>query len=125
MTTDFTEGSNRTATYTYTFKGTSAACPQVAAVAGLILTVNPKLTQQQVSNIINGTACKLGGYHFNKTDGFLRTYVPLRPSSFKQIQPIGSIRNWHIEVGYGMVDAFAAVKKALPGLYVKPITPQE
>ncbi len=125
MTTDFTEGSDRTATYTCTFKGTSAACPQVAAVAGLIWTVSPKLTQQQVGNIINGTACKPGGYHLNKTDGFLRTYVPLRPSSFKQIQPIGSIRNWHIEVGYGMVDAFAAVKKALPGLYVKPITPQE
>ena len=51
--------------YTGRFGGTSAACPQVAGLAALILSVNPNLTQQQVYNIITSTADKVGGYTYN------------------------------------------------------------
>jgi subtilisin family serine protease len=40
--------------------GTSFATPQVAALAGLIFSVNPSLTPQQVTGIILGTATDLG-----------------------------------------------------------------
>jgi len=48
-------GTNHDA-YTGLFGGTSAACPQVAGIAALILSKSPNLTQQQVSNIIMATA---------------------------------------------------------------------
>ncbi len=65
--------------YTGRFGGTSAACPQVAGVAALMLSVNPALTETQVRTILQNTAKDLG------TPGFDYTY------------------------GYGLVDAYAAV----------------
>lgn len=50
--------------YTGRFGGTSAACPQVAGVAALILSIDPNLTQQQIFNIITSTADKVGGYTY-------------------------------------------------------------
>jgi subtilisin family serine protease len=50
--------------YTARMGGTSAACPQVAAVAALILSVNPNLTQQQVFNILTTTCDRVGGYTY-------------------------------------------------------------
>jgi hypothetical protein len=50
--------------YTGRFGGTSAACPEVAAVAALILSVNPKLTHFEVYDIITRTADKVGGYSY-------------------------------------------------------------
>ena len=75
------------------FSGTSAACPHVAAIAGLILSVNPNLTCKQVADIIESTAQKVGGYNYTTTEG--------RPNG-----------TWHQEVGYGLVDAYAAVLAA-------------
>ena len=69
--------------YTDKFGGTSAACPQVAGVAALVLSVNPYLTGAQVENILYSTARDLG------PQGYDNTY------------------------GYGLVDAYAAVRKAL------------
>lgn len=69
--------------YTSTFGGTSAACPQVAGVCALILSVNPNLTESQVKDILYTTARDLGA------TGFDYTY------------------------GYGLVDAYASVMKAL------------
>ncbi|TCN72290.1 subtilase family protein [Acetobacteroides hydrogenigenes] len=55
--------------YTVWFNGTSAACPHVAGVAALILSVNPSLTGQQVRDIIEQTAQKVGGYPYSTTPG--------------------------------------------------------
>lgn len=71
--------------YTSVFGGTSAACPQVAGVAALLLSINPNLTVNEVRSILQTTARKLPAMNgLNRTD----TY------------------------GYGLVDAYAAVLKA-------------
>ncbi len=75
------------------FSGTSAACPHVAAIAGLILSVNPNLTCKQVADIIETTAREVGNYDYD--------IHPNRPNG-----------RWHREMGYGLVDAYAAVLAA-------------
>ncbi|MBI4945385.1 MAG: S8 family serine peptidase, partial [Bacteroidetes bacterium] len=50
--------------YTY-FWGTSAAAPIVAGVAALILSKNPTLTSDEVQEIIQQGADKVGGYDYN------------------------------------------------------------
>ncbi len=69
--------------YNEHFNGTSAACPQVAAVAALMLSANPDLTASEVKSIIQSTARKLPAYTY--TNG------------------------WNNETGYGLADAGAAV----------------
>ena len=69
--------------YTSTFGGTSAACPQVAGVAALMLSANPYLSEEQVRSRLQSTATDLG------ETGFDSTY------------------------GYGLVNAFAAVKASI------------
>jgi subtilisin family serine protease len=81
--------------YTVWFNGTSSACPHVAGVAALILSVNPNLTQVQVQQIIESTAQKVGGYNYQTTSG----------------HPNGT---WNNEMGYGLVNAYAAVQAACP-----------
>lgn len=66
--------------YTDSFGGTSAACPQVAGVAALMLSLRPDLTESEVRNILYSTAHDLGAT--GKDDTF----------------------------GYGLVDAYAALK---------------
>lgn len=73
--------------------GTSFAAPLVAAVAGLILSVNPSLTQKEVADIIESTAQKVGPYSYTINSG--------RPNG-----------TWHEQMGYGLVDAYAAVMEA-------------
>jgi len=73
--------------------GTSFAAPHVSGVAALILSVNPNLTHQEVKNIIESTARKVGGYNYQTTSG--------RPNG-----------TWHREMGYGLLDAGAAVAMA-------------
>lgn len=60
----------------------------------MILSINPDLTGQQVRDIIEQTAQKVGGCNY-VNDG------------------VHTNGTWNIEMGYGLVDAFAAVKKAL------------
>lgn len=74
------------------FNGTSSACPHVAAVAGLILSVNPFLTQKEVVDIIESSARKIAS-GYNPTSS--------RPNG-----------NWSRYFGYGLVDAHAAVVEA-------------
>ena len=74
--------------------GTSLACPHVAAVAALMLSVNPDLTREEVHKIICQTAYKLPNYTFTNDAS----------------HPYGS---WNEEVGYGLVDASAAVFMAM------------
>lgn len=72
--------------YTKRFGGTSAACPQVAGVAALMLSANPNLTGSEVRNILRYTARKLSGMN-----GL----------------------NWTNSYGYGLVDAYNAVINAM------------
>lgn len=74
--------------------GTSLAAPLVATVAGLILSVNPSLTQKEVADIIESTAQKVGSYDYEISPG--------RPNG-----------TWNEQMGYGLVDAYAAVMEAV------------
>ena len=76
--------------YDMHFFGTSAACPHVAGVAALMLSANPDLTAQEVHDIINATATKLPNYS----------------------------GDWNSEVGYGLINAEAAVNKAINELSI-------
>jgi subtilisin family serine protease len=78
---------------TASWDGTSMATPHVAGVAALILSVNSCLTAQQVRDIIEQTAQKVGGYSYTTTTG--------RPNG-----------TWNNQMGYGLVDAYAAVQMA-------------
>lgn len=51
--------------YTGRMGGTSAACPEVAAAAALVLSMNSGLTQMQVFNILTSTTDKVGGVVYN------------------------------------------------------------
>ncbi|MGP1463778.1 S8 family serine peptidase [Tannerella sp.] len=79
--------------YRHDFNGTSAACPQVVGIAALILSVNPHLYAHEVRSIIEMTCRKLDRYEFKET--------PNHPNG-----------TWNREVGYGLVDAEAAVQAA-------------
>jgi subtilisin family serine protease len=85
-----TSGTNYLA-YTGRFGGTSHACPVVAGVAALILSINPNLTPQQVFNIITSSSNDVGGYTY--TNG------------------------WSAELGHGRVNAFNAVMTSCPNNY--------
>ena len=88
--------------YTRLFCGTSAAAPHVAAVAALMLSVNPNLTQQQVRDILERTAQKVrtDKYYYKDTIG--------RPNG-----------KWNNQMGYGLLDAYEAVRNSLYDLYTK------
>ncbi len=73
-----------------TGSGTSYAAPHVSGIAALILSVNPTLTELQVRNIIESTTEELPNYPPNNSS---------RP-------------NWNNQVGYGLVNAYAAVQAA-------------
>lgn len=72
-------------------EGTSFAAPHVAAVASLILSVNPQLSSNQVTEILSRTATKLPEYTFSMS---------------------GSYGSWDEEVGYGIVNCYDAVTLA-------------
>lgn len=77
--------------YTGRFGGTSAATPQISAVAALILSIDPNLTQQEVFDILMCAAEDVGGYTYN-------TGVS-------------------DELGNGRVNAFRAIMLACPASY--------
>ena len=83
-TTTNTGTGNISSNYRSDFGGTSAACPQVAGVAALMLSMDSTLTGTQVSNILRSSCRKLPNYTYN-------------------------YNGWNSEVGYGLVDAYAAV----------------
>lgn len=73
----------------FTDSGTSYAAPQVAGVAALMLSVNPSLTPSKIRSKLRSTCTKPSGYSY--TNG------------------------WNSEVGYGVLNAYAAVCAALSG----------
>ncbi|MDR2066081.1 MAG: S8 family serine peptidase, partial [Prevotellaceae bacterium] len=88
-----------TGDYHASFNGTSAACPHVAGVAALILSVRPDLTQSQVRQAIESTCTKLSGYSFSSNSN----------------HPNGT---WNNQVGHGLVNAYAALQAVLPPLTI-------
>ena len=81
---------------TYTGVGTSFAAAHVSGIAALILSVNPCLTAQQVSDIIEKTTQKI-----RAEDTYSYTNHSGRPNG-----------TWNILVGYGLVNAYGAVQLA-------------
>lgn len=73
--------------------GTSLSSPYIAGVAALVLSVNPCLSNKQVRDIIEKTSQKVGNYIYSTN--------PTRPNGA-----------WNNEMGYGLVDAYAAVQLA-------------
>jgi subtilisin family serine protease len=92
-TNGYNTSSGTAGNYTQTFNGTSSATPHVAGLAALILSVNNCLTVTQVNNIIERTSRKVGGYSYATTGG--------RPNG-----------TWMNQMGYGLIDANAAVRMA-------------
>ena len=74
--------------YSFTFAGTSSACPLVAGVCALILAATPSLNGKQVREILKRTARRIGRDEDYEPDGHSPHF------------------------GYGCVDAEAAVKEA-------------
>jgi subtilisin family serine protease len=76
--------------YILTFNGTSAATPHVAAAAALVLSVVPKLKEQEVRAILTGEAAKL--------------------TAAGKLDPK---KKWNKEMGWGRLDIHAALRQAL------------
>lgn len=84
---------------------TSISSAQVSGVAALILSANPQLTARQVRYVLESTAQRPGPYVYSTTG----------------LHPNGP---WCSDMGYGLVDAWAAVQKAqqllsVNDLYIK------
>lgn len=95
-TANYPNGSTPSSTYYYgNFNGTSAACPHASAVAALILSAHPDLTGDQVVSIIEYSAKKI------RPDLYTYQVDSLRPHG-----------TWNEEMGYGLIDAGAAVQIA-------------
>ena len=75
--------------------GTSFAAPQVSGIAALLFSVNPNLTNLEVKSIIESTARKVRENIYSY--------------DYDQEYPNGL---WNQYMGYGLVDAYAAVLKA-------------
>lgn len=56
--------------YYYYFNGTSAACPQVAGIVALMMSVNPSLTVPEIIDILHATSRDLGDAGRDDTYGY-------------------------------------------------------
>ena len=77
--------------YTYDFGGTSSACPLVAGIAALLLSVRPDMTAVEVKTLIQQTARRIGAASSYDANGHSTQF------------------------GYGCVDASAAVRQIIGG----------
>lgn len=83
------KGFSNTSDYYMLFNGTSAACPNAAAVGALVLSLRSDLNAEDVRNVIAQTADKVGGYAYDSTY---------------------NNGTWSHELGFGRVNAYRAVQ---------------
>lgn len=107
-TTDYTGASGYAlGEYTSSFGGTSAATPIVSGVVGLMLEANPTLGYRDVSEILAITARQIGNPDFAGAGSALRPWQFNGAANWNN----GGMHFSH-DYGFGVVDAFAAVKLA-------------
>ncbi|TKB71170.1 MAG: hypothetical protein E8D46_17535 [Nitrospira sp.] len=97
--------------YISAFEGTSAATPQVAALAALIMSRHPILKGQPVlvREIIEGSADKVGTLTVNDPNYPLQQMGTPLTYTTTAAHPNGS---WSREIGYGRINVFKAMKRA-------------
>lgn len=88
--------------YFYYFNGTSASCPLAAGVGALMLSVNPEMSANMLRQMLSETCDKVGGYVYDS----LMTYG-----------------TWSMELGYGRINAYQAVKKAQQSIGISEVNP--
>lgn len=86
------KGFNAAGDYYFAFNGTSAACPNAAAIGALLLSIIPYWNAEDIRNIIARSAERVGGYDYSSvlTNG-----------------------TWSRELGYGRVNAYKALQYSL------------
>lgn len=114
--------------------GTSSACPFVAGAVALMLSANPNLSNQQIRNLLEGTATAIPGVLApagtpttedrvtpspTLTTGPLPTSIPLTPVAGLQADSAGSSgnnqinsSNYNFKLGWGKLDVYQAVLAA-------------
>ncbi len=88
----FNSGAGTSGNYYTSFNGTSAACPNAAAVGALLLSILPNWHAEDIRNIIARSCDKVGGY------GYDSLYYN---------------GTWSRELGYGRVNAYSALLYSL------------
>lgn len=98
-TTDISGASGSSSGDYFYFSGTSAACPYVAGIAGLLLSVKPNAQASSITSWIYTSCTKLPIYQYSGS---------------------GSNGTWNNETGYGLVDAYEAIIASKPFSMVVP-----
>ncbi len=89
LTTDIVGAGGATGDYT-TASGTSFSTPITAGVVGLMASINPNLTGEELKDFLEQSCEKVGNYPYHPVVG--------RPNGI-----------WHNELGYGRINALTAV----------------
>ena len=101
-------------TYTDAFGGTSSACPLIAGICGLILSVNPTLTSRQVREVLTRTADKIGDKADYNSNGHSHKYGYGRVNALKAVQLAASMVG-SVTQGGGKIE--------MPVEVIKPVSP--
>ncbi|WP_114287774.1 S8 family serine peptidase [Candidatus Halocynthiibacter alkanivorans] len=109
FTTDMTGASGyASGSYTSGFGGTSAATPVVTGVAALMLDTNPQLGWRDVQNILATSAAHTGSAYGDTARGYeVEAWFVNDAANWN-----GGGMSFNSSYGFGMVDAFAAVRMA-------------
>lgn len=101
-------------TYTDAFGGTSSACPLIAGICGLILSVNPTLTSRQVREVLAQTADKIGDKSDYNGSGHSHKYGYGRVNALKAVQ-LAATMPGSVTQGGGKIE--------MPIEVIKPVAP--